>query len=276
MFGGSWGSTLGLDYTQTYPTRCLGLILRGIFLNTKAEHDAIYARKSFAGNERRLQEFDTFFELAQKEASRRNEPPLDPNDSLRFIQLYEAMILQGNREAIWRFWVFENNLMEEEVDNLLDPFVVPDKANPQYGESMSIAFFEARLFLKGTFEEPIDLLLNIAAMKKVPTWVCQGTGDEVCPEIFAQQLCGRLAEEGVPHTTHFVDSGHKASSGGMTEALVLSVQEYYDQYGMAFLKNKEQEKGAEAAERKEEAGEDDPFDNLDALRMDMGRDGTGK
>ena len=62
----------------------------------------------------------------------------------------------------------------------------------------------------------------------------------------------------------------------MTEALVLSVQEYYDQYGMAFLKNKEQEKGAEAAERKEEAGEDDPFDNLDALRMDMGRDGTGK
>ena len=41
VFGGSWGSTLGLHYAQTYPVRCLGLIIRGIFLNTKEEFDAV-------------------------------------------------------------------------------------------------------------------------------------------------------------------------------------------------------------------------------------------
>ena len=37
VFGGSWGSTLALAYAVTYPERCLGLILRGIFLLTEAE-----------------------------------------------------------------------------------------------------------------------------------------------------------------------------------------------------------------------------------------------
>ncbi len=32
VFGGSWGSTLALAYSQAHPTACLGLILRGIFL----------------------------------------------------------------------------------------------------------------------------------------------------------------------------------------------------------------------------------------------------
>src|SRR5258706_10538074 len=32
VFGGSWGSTLALAYAEHHPQRCLGLILRGIFL----------------------------------------------------------------------------------------------------------------------------------------------------------------------------------------------------------------------------------------------------
>ena len=37
LFGGSWGSTLALAYAEKYPERVTGLILRGIFLLTKAE-----------------------------------------------------------------------------------------------------------------------------------------------------------------------------------------------------------------------------------------------
>ncbi|MCC7306457.1 MAG: prolyl aminopeptidase, partial [Acidobacteria bacterium] len=37
VFGGSWGSTLSLAYGVTHPDRCLGLILRGIFLTRKKE-----------------------------------------------------------------------------------------------------------------------------------------------------------------------------------------------------------------------------------------------
>ena len=52
-----------------YPDVCGGLILRGIFLNTKEEHDAIYARQSFINDERRLKEFDIFFELGTTSSS---------------------------------------------------------------------------------------------------------------------------------------------------------------------------------------------------------------
>ena len=37
VFGGSWGSTLALAYAETHPERCLGLILRGIFLLRRRE-----------------------------------------------------------------------------------------------------------------------------------------------------------------------------------------------------------------------------------------------
>ncbi|MGH6720074.1 MAG: prolyl aminopeptidase [Alphaproteobacteria bacterium] len=37
VFGGSWGSTLGLAYAETHPERVTGLILRGIFLLRRAE-----------------------------------------------------------------------------------------------------------------------------------------------------------------------------------------------------------------------------------------------
>ena len=42
VFGGSWGSTLSLAYGETHPDRCLGLILRGIFLTRKKELDWFY------------------------------------------------------------------------------------------------------------------------------------------------------------------------------------------------------------------------------------------
>src|SRR5690606_11992776 len=31
IFGGSWGVTLALAYGESYPERCLGFILRGVF-----------------------------------------------------------------------------------------------------------------------------------------------------------------------------------------------------------------------------------------------------
>lgn len=37
IFGGSWGSTLGLAYAQAHADRCLGLVLRGIFLGSDDE-----------------------------------------------------------------------------------------------------------------------------------------------------------------------------------------------------------------------------------------------
>src|SRR5206468_61638 len=39
LFGGSWGSTLALAYAEAYPERVSGLVLRGVFLASRAEID---------------------------------------------------------------------------------------------------------------------------------------------------------------------------------------------------------------------------------------------
>ena len=232
VFGGSWGSTLGLDYALTYPDVCLGLILRGIFLNTAAEMEAIYCRKAFSGNARRRAEFGTFFELAANEVARRQEPPLSPDDAPRFVRVYEDLIRAGDREAIWRFYVFENNLIEEDAAKLLDPRTIVEA---DFAEAQSVSFFEARLFLKGTYEAPVELLGKrleklaadaAAGRPAVRTWVAQGTGDEICPEVFAQQLVAGLESARVPHTAYFFEAGHSAKSDGMAKMLRQCVDEF--------------------------------------------------
>ena len=48
IFGGSWGSTLALIYGISYPERCLGFVLRGVFLGTYHEINwFLYGIKSF-------------------------------------------------------------------------------------------------------------------------------------------------------------------------------------------------------------------------------------
>src|SRR6201997_324175 len=44
VFGGSWGSTLALAYSQTHPERVTELVLRGIFLLRKQEIEWFYQR----------------------------------------------------------------------------------------------------------------------------------------------------------------------------------------------------------------------------------------
>ena len=44
VFGGSWGSTLALAYSETHPDRVTELVLRGIFLLRKQEIDWFYQR----------------------------------------------------------------------------------------------------------------------------------------------------------------------------------------------------------------------------------------
>jgi proline iminopeptidase len=44
VFGGSWGSTLALAYSQKHPERCLGLVLRGIFTLRRVELEWFYQK----------------------------------------------------------------------------------------------------------------------------------------------------------------------------------------------------------------------------------------
>lgn len=58
----------------------------------------------------------------------------------------------------------------------------------------------------------------------MPTWVVQGTGDEICPQEFARSLVSGLEALGVLQAAHFVDAGHAAHS-----ALKLCVADFVAQ-----------------------------------------------
>jgi len=288
IFGGSWGSTLSLDYSSRYPQRCLGVILRGIFLNTEEEFQAVYARKSYTGTstttgtnsstgttdssvtiagredgqkqQQRLAEFDTYFNLAaQYVEDNHQSPTLDPNDAERFVRVYERMIERCDTnintpntkhadtatysisdQAVWHWHVFENNLMEENPRDLLNPTVIEKHVLP---EAASVSFFEARLFLHGTFEQPINLLERVHALapnddedkndedtENTFVWICQGRRDEVCPQNFAQKLVDALEEAHVPTKSYFIDSGHVSSNPVMHQCLENALTDFSQQY----------------------------------------------
>jgi proline iminopeptidase len=44
VWGGSWGSTLTLAYSQKHPETCIGLIMRGIFTLKREELDWFYQK----------------------------------------------------------------------------------------------------------------------------------------------------------------------------------------------------------------------------------------
>lgn len=41
LYGGSWGTTLAIVYGETYPSNCLGFILRGVFLGSTEEAEEL-------------------------------------------------------------------------------------------------------------------------------------------------------------------------------------------------------------------------------------------
>jgi proline iminopeptidase len=227
VFGGSWGSTLSLDYSMRYPERVLGLIIRGIYLNTRPEFDAVYTRTAFDGNPKRQREFDDWFARAQDRAHRDGDGSLmDPNDPKRFFEVYRRMLLDCDRSAIWHWYVFENNLMETVPTDLRDPYRIEPRSD--YPEAQSVAFFENTLFYHGTFEDPPNLLGRLGCLRSIHVWICQGNFDEVCPPKYAHQLVDGLKEAGVNADSYFVDSGHEASDPVMAACLVRRVQDFLE------------------------------------------------
>lgn len=232
VWGGSFGSTLGINYGERYPQNCLALILRGIYLDTAEEVGAVYGRDAYVQNRKRVNEFDIFFRYVDQyvnDTSKGNDfQPLDPNDAYRIMKTYHEMIVSGDPHAIWHWFVFENNLMETDPKYLLDP----DKIDEEfYAESLSVAFFETRLWLHGSYEH-LSNLMDPEKIDKLtmPIWVCQGQHDEVCPPNYARRFTNVIEMNGMATqiTSRFVNGSHEDTDPAIAECLKFSLQEFID------------------------------------------------
>ena len=238
VWGGSFGSTLAINYGERYPKSTLALFLRGIYLDTKEEVSAVYAQHSYLNNPKRLKEFNILYDYAaqyvkDKENKNGDEPLLllDPNDAERLMRIYAEMITNGDHSAIWHWFVFENNLMEIDPKYLLDPNNIDEQYLP---EALSVAFFETRLWIHGSYELPTSDLLSIQNLNQLtmPMWICQGQHDEVCPSKYAKHFVSEVenVDRSPRIVSRFLNATHEDTDPELEDCLKRSLEEFVDIY----------------------------------------------
>jgi proline iminopeptidase len=198
-FGGSWGSTLALAYAETHPTRCIGLILRGIFLCRRSEVDwflygirSVFpeAWRSFAGFVPEHERGD----LLNAYYRRLTDP--DPA-----VHMPAA-----------RAW----STYEGACSTLLPS---PDTV-AAFGEdrmALGLARIEAHYFRHNVIAPEDDLVGQIHRIRHIPGIIVQGRYDMVCPIVSADELARAW-----PEAEYVVvpDAGHSAMEPGIRARLV--------------------------------------------------------
>ena len=201
LFGGSWGSTLALAYAETYPERCKGLILRGIFTLRPEEIDWFY------------QSGASYLFPEAWEAYLSPIPEEERNNLLaayhRRLTHPEAQVRLEAAKA-WSIW-------EASTSKL-----IPDEALvARFGEeAFAIAFarIECHYFMNGGFfERPDQLIQHADRLRSLPGVIVQGRYDVVCPMKTAWELHRVWPES---ELIVVPDAGHSALEPGIVHALI--------------------------------------------------------
>lgn len=210
VFGGSWGSTLGLAYAISHPDRVKELILRGIFLLRKKEIDWYYqSGASFI-----------FPDAWEKYL----EPiPADERDNLvpAFYKRLtsEDPATRGAASKAWSVWEGTTSKL------ILDPNFIARFGTDAFADAF--ARIECHYFInKGFFAEDGWLLKNIHKIKDIPGWIVQGRYDVVCPATSAWDLHKAWP---VSKLHMIPDAGHSASEPGIKSKLIEATDFFADQ-----------------------------------------------
>ena len=206
VFGGSWGSTLGLAYAETHPERCTGLILRGIFLSRKSE-----VLWTFGGGAQRIfpDGWSEFLSI------------LDEGEKADVLAAYHRR-LTSDDPAVRRQAALAWNRWEELASYLVAQ--LPLVAEEDVPAEIALARIEAHYFVNGAFLASDDQLLrDVEKVRHLPAVIVQGRYDMVCPAVSAWDL--HAAWPG-SRLTIVPASGHSADEPGIVSALVDATEEF--------------------------------------------------
>ncbi|MFT3661918.1 MAG: prolyl aminopeptidase [Gordonia sp. (in: high G+C Gram-positive bacteria)] len=204
VFGGSWGSTLGLAYAQTHPGRVTELVLRGIFLLRRSEIDWYYN-----GGAAHLYPDEWEGYLAPIPEDRR-----DGDLVLEYHRLLTGAdrALAQRAASAWTRW--ENHTS----------YLVPRRSSRE-GDRFDLAFatIENHYFVHGGFLDEGQLLADVGAVAHIPAVVVQGRYDVVCPMRSAWDLHRAWPEAEL----HIVDdAGHASFEPGIVDRLVTATDRF--------------------------------------------------
>jgi proline iminopeptidase len=205
VFGGSWGSTLGLVYAETHPERVLGLILRGIFLCRPRDIHWFYQEGASFLLPERWQDF-----LAPIPEAERDD----------LVSAYHRRLTGKDevaRMAAAKAW----SLWEAHASTLLPKAAVVDHfGNPH--TALSLARIECHYFMHDSFLQQDQILNNAHRLRDIPGIIVHGRYDVVCPVEQAWLL--HRAWPGAELRV-VPDAGHSALEPGIVDALVRATEQ---------------------------------------------------
>lgn len=170
VFGGSWGATLSLIYAQSHPDRVRHLVLRGVFLMTRAELDWFYG--GGAGK---------FW----PETWARFVAPVPDSERDDLIAAYHRRLFSGDMAQevkygrAWSAW-----------ENALASVHSSGNAGESPGEyARAFARLENHYFMNNGFLEfDGQILANMGRISHIPGMIVQGRYDMICPPASAWKL----------------------------------------------------------------------------------------
>lgn len=206
LFGGSWGATLALLYSQKYPQNVTSLILRGVFLGRQQDLDWLYKEggvsKFFPDH------WETF--ISQVPPERRNDNIKAYYDLLRG----DNEIMHMSLAKSWGLWEAECTTLEVNTDNE-KKFTNPHLA-------LSVAGIETHYFINKVFLEENQILNNMSKIAHLPGIIVHGRYDMVCPLDNSYELHKAWPESRLEIIRH---AGHAALEPGICDALILATNE---------------------------------------------------
>lgn len=203
VFGGSWGSTLALAYGIAHPERCLGFVLRGIFIGAPAEIDWFISGVRHVYPEA----WRALLAHVPDTACCNNG-----NDVIGWFHLRLADPDPAIHMPLARAW----SRFEASCSALL-----PDASLMAHSEedvvAIGIARMETHYFVHKLFLEDGALMAGVPKLRHLPCSIVQGRYDMVCPIVTADALARAWPEA---HYVVIPDAGHSAWEPGITAALV--------------------------------------------------------
>jgi len=201
VFGGSWGSTLALAYSQTHPAAVSELVLRGIFMLRKWEIDWFYQEGASALFADRWEQYIA---------------PIPQRERGDLLRAYHRRLTGRNRarqlEAAraWSVWEAATSFLRT------DESQIRKWGNAAF--ATAIARIECHYFVNNGFLTREDQLLRgVRRIRQIPAVIVQGRYDVVCPMRTAWDLHRAWPEADFRLVA---DAGHSALEPGITHELI--------------------------------------------------------
>ena len=202
VFGGSWGSTLALAYGEAHPERCLGFVLRGIFLCTAAEIDWF------------INGVQWFYPELYEEFI----APIPQSERGDLLKAYTARMLCDDPAVFWpaaRAWSrYEGRRV----------FLLPQPDEPASDTlDLGVGRLESHYMANLGFFEEDQLVRDVGRIVHLPVVIVQGRYDVICPPLSAHRLHQAWSGSVLKIIP---DAGHGALEVGIAAALVAATERF--------------------------------------------------